>query len=299
MRCHDSAVWEYRFVCAVNPTIGLEHKLPALIQPAGDRRKVVVVGGGPAGMKAALVAAKRGHTVTLFEKSDTLGGLLKTADYVSFKYDLKRFKNYLVYQVSKSNICVRLNTQATPDLLATMNADVIIAAIGADPFIPPMPGVGRQNVLKALHVYGREKLLGGKNVVIGGGQVGCETALHLAYMGKKITVIEMLDELAPDATITHRTELLQKLDAEKNLQYMTGARCTAITEKGVVHADKSGKEQTVAAENVILATGMRAKQQEAEAFRAYADRFVSIGDCVRAATVEQAIHSAFYVAVQI
>jgi flavanone/flavanol-cleaving reductase len=134
---------------------------------------------------------------------------------------------------------------------------------------------------------------------IGGGQVGCEIALHLARIGKDVTVIEMPDGLAPDATVTHRTELLQKLDAEKLLNTLTGSRCTAVTETGIVYADKTGKKRTVAAGNVILATGMRAKKQEAEAFRASAGRFVSIGDCVCAATVEYAIRSAFYAAVQI
>jgi 2,4-dienoyl-CoA reductase-like NADH-dependent reductase (Old Yellow Enzyme family)/thioredoxin reductase len=299
LRCLDSAVWEYRFICSVNPTIGLEDKLPALIQPAGKKRKVVVVGGGPAGMKASIIAAERGHEVTLFEKSDALGGLLKTADFVSFKYDLKRFKNYLINQVSKSNIFVQLNTKTTPDLLAAMNADVIIAAIGADPFIPPIPGVDGKNVLTALYAYGKESLLGQRIAVIGGGQVGCETALHLAHMGKKTTVIEMLNELAPDASITHRTELLQKLDAENNLHCLTAARCTAITKSGIVYKDKNGKDHTVSADNVILATGMRAKHEEAEAFRSFAGRFVSIGDCVCAATVEQAIQGAFSAAVQI
>ena len=299
MRCHDSAVFEYRYACSVNPTIGLEHKLPILIQPAGVRRKIIVIGGGPAGMKAALIAAERGHEVILFEKSTTLGGVLKFSDYVSFKYDLKRFKDYLVSQVTKANILVKLNTEATPRILEEENADVIIAALGAEPIVPPIPGVDRKNVLMALQTYGKEEQLGQKIVVVGGGQVGCETALHLAKMGKEVTIVEMQDELAPDASCTHRTELLLELDACKDLQYFTSARCTAITEQSVSYADKAGSEQTIAADTIIIAAGMRAKEQKVAALCALGGRIVPVGDCICVGTVEKAMHSAFYAASQL
>lgn len=299
MRCHDSVVWEYRYVCSVNPTIGLEHKLPALVHPPVHKRKVAVIGGGPAGMKAALVAVERGHDVVLFEKSGSLGGILISTEHVSFKNSLKRFKEYLVRQVFKSNISLRLNTEATPELLVAENADVIIAALGSEPVIPPVPGVNGEKVLTALQSYGREAQLGQRIVIIGGGQVGCETGLHLAKMGKAVTVVEMLAEVAPDATRTHRTELLLALEAEENLECITDSRCMEITEEGISYADKAGDQLTIAADTVILAAGMRAREREAEAFRGLSERFVSIGDCVRAATVEHAIYSAFYAAIHI
>ena len=299
MRCHDSAVYENRYVCSVNPVIGFEHFLPALVQPAAVRKKVLVIGGGPAGMKAALIAAERGHDVTLLEKSESLGGAIKFAGYVAFKYDLNRFTEYLVHQVSKSNIRVQLNTEATPKLVMAENADVIIAAVGATPIIPPIPGIGGSNVLMALQTYGQEAQLGPKIVIVGGGQVGCETALHLARMGKTVTVVEMKPEIAPDASRTHRTELLLELDKDKNISYLTSACCTSIMETGIAYQDQAGDGQRVDADSVIIAVGLRAMDQQAESFRAVADRFVAVGDCVRPATVEHAIASAFSAAMQI
>jgi len=299
MRCLDSAVHEYHYVCSVNPEIGLEHKLPVLVQPTSAKKKVIVIGGGPAGMKSALIAAQRGHEVTLFEKSDSLGGALKFAKFVSFKYDLNRFKNYLVYQVQKSNIRVKLNTEATPSLLQAENADVIIAALGATPIIPSLPGMDGKNVLLAVDYYGMEDKIGQKVAIIGGGQVGCETALHLAKLSKEVTIIEMQSELAADASGTHRTELLLELDNENNLHYITSARCTSIITKDICYRDKTDIEKRIAVDTVIIAVGMKANDQDAEAFRSLAERFVAIGDCVRPAIVEKAISSAFCATVQI
>jgi 2,4-dienoyl-CoA reductase-like NADH-dependent reductase (Old Yellow Enzyme family)/thioredoxin reductase len=294
MRCLDSGVFGHKFLCAVNPVIGMEHVLPTMIQPPKAKKKVAVIGGGPAGMEAALTASRRGHDVTLFEKSDSLGGTLKFADYVSFKYPLRNFKNYLVRQVEKSGVHVKLNTDATPGAIKTGKYDIVFAAIGAKPIVPPMKGIDAGNVKIAIETYGKEKELAKKIVVIGGGEVGCETALHLAKLGKKVTIVEMLPELAPDASPTHRTELLRELDNEANLTYLTNARCNEITTNGIVC-----EKGFVKAENVILAVGMRGLFDEAESFRPEVGEFSPIGDCVRARTVESAIKEAYYAAVRV
>jgi 2,4-dienoyl-CoA reductase-like NADH-dependent reductase (Old Yellow Enzyme family)/thioredoxin reductase len=299
MRCHDSACYEVRFSCTVNPEIGLQHTIQTLGRPVASKKKVCIIGGGPAGMEAALIASQRGHQVILYEKSGSLGGTLKFSEKVPFKYDLAKFKNYLIHQVEKSAVLVKLNTEVTKDMLEKEQADVVIAALGAEPVQPRIPGIDGSNVHMALPVYGNEKELSDDIVIIGGGQVGCETALHLAMMGKKVTIIEMQTSLAPDASPTHRDELLVKLDETEGLKYLTSYKCTAITGKGVECLDKNDRKQLVEGKDIIISVGMKSHAAEADAFRTAGKRFFTIGDCSRVGTVEKAMYSAYSVAIQI
>ncbi len=294
MRCHDSTVYGHHFQCSVNPTAGLENSIEHLVQPVERVKKVAVVGGGPAGMKAAIVACDRGHQVTLFEASDKLGGMLHKAGYFSFKYPVKDYMNWLIAQVGKRDIDVRLNTSAVP---ATVEGyDAVIVAIGAEPFLLPVPGV--DTIRPAIDVLGQEDTLGEHVIVIGGGQVGCETALHLAKLGKQVIVIEMQSALAPDASTTGRNELMTEIDREPNFTALTGARCLAVTETSVTY-QKDGAEETISADSVVLCAGMKAKSDEADSFFTAADEVLEIGDCVRARTVEWATKEAYYAAINL
>lgn len=294
MRCHDSTVYGHHFQCAVNPTAGLEASLRKLVQEPVECKKVAIIGGGPAGMKAACVASDRGHQVTLFEATNRLGGMLHYAGYFSFKYPVKDYMNWLIGQVNKRPIDVKLGTKATPETV--QGYDAVLVAIGAEPLILPVPGVEQAKV--AIETLGHEEELGSSVILIGGGQVGCETALHYAKLGKKVTVMEMQSELAPDASTTGRNELLTEIAAEPNFIPLTGAKCVSLTATSVTY-EKDGKQETITADSVVLSAGMKAKTQEADSFIGTALAFAEIGDCVRARTVEYATKEAYYAAVNL
>jgi 2,4-dienoyl-CoA reductase-like NADH-dependent reductase (Old Yellow Enzyme family)/thioredoxin reductase len=284
-------------VCAVNPTWGLEHKIERMITLPGKKKKIAIAGGGPAGMEAALVAAARGHEVIIYEKSNALGGLLKTTDNVSFKWPQRDFKNYLIRQIAKSKVRVCLNTEATPDMLKDGEYDAILAALGSEPIIPQIPGAGGKNVVTAPDVYENEAALAKKLVIIGGGEVGVETGMHLAENGHDVTLIEALDKLAPNAPPAHYYgQFRDAWEKLPNFKYILKARCESIRANEVTYSDAYGAEHSIEAGSVVLAVGMKPKNDLSLKFYGAADRFFMIGDCNGVGNVQKVMRNAFSVA---
>ena len=203
-------------------------------------------------MQAALTAAQRGHKVTLVEQKDRLGGILNFTDVDVNKEDLRNFKNVLIREVEEVGIEVRLNTTGDESLIKEINPEAIIIAVGARPATPPIPGI--ENVRSAIDVYsGYEP---GKEVImVGGGLVGSETALHLAKTGHRVTIVEMLDRLADDSYGMYREALMLEMDKE-NIIGLTNARCVEITPNSV-RIEVDGVEKRLTGDTVIYALGMK------------------------------------------
>ena len=282
--------------CAVDPVIGneLRGQIPV---PLTRPRKVLIAGGGPAGMVAAVTAAKRGHDVTLCEASDSLGGAIRYAKHVPFKKYLDDYLHYLIRQVGRAGVQVRLGARVTPDLAEALAPDVLIAAVGARPIVPKLPGMDLPHVVmggKAHEVIGT---LGQRVAIIGGGLVGTELAIHLADLGKRPVVLEMRSDYAVDSNPQHKNAI--HWQKEHLIDFRLNTRVTAVTPEGLEAVDKAGQPVFVPADSVVVAVGYRADETQVEALRFTAPEFHWIGDCYRPGKVGDAVRMGYYTALDL
>lgn len=298
-KCHvPSLEGKWLSICTVNPTIGISHKLDKLVKPVKLLKKVAVVGGGPAGMNAALMSAERGHSVSLFEKASELGGQLKIMDYHSFKWPLVEYREYLKRQLEKSEVEIVLNTEVTADLLRGGGFDAIILALGAQPKTVPITGAGK--AWNILSVFGNESKLGKRVVVIGGSESGTEAGLYLAENGHETTVLTRQNRLAPDATPIHYREVIDEYIAELDtFSSIFGAVTTEIGDGYVEYIGSNGKLNRVDCDSVVALGGMMPLQDEAMELYGIARETYMVGDCREVGCVRDCTRSAFAVASQI
>jgi len=279
--------------CQVNAALGREREFQ--IKPAEKVKRVVVIGGGPAGMEAARVAVLRGHDVTLFEKEKKLGGQLIPASVPSFKHPVKEQIRYLENQMNKLGVKVKLGRKATPALIKRLNPDVVILATGASHLVPDIPGVGRRNVATAGEILLGKRKAGEKVAIIGGGEVGCELAWFLAEQGRKVTIIEMQYAVASGMNLFSRFYLLNKL-TELGVETAIGTMAEEITDKGVVVVDMDGNKKVIEADTVVLAAGFKSNNGLAEELKGAVPELYTIGDCAKLGKIKGAIHSGARVA---
>jgi NADPH-dependent 2,4-dienoyl-CoA reductase/sulfur reductase-like enzyme len=298
LNCTDSDNLDRHFVCSVNPYIGREARIgfADTMGEANFRKKVLIAGGGPAGMMAAITASQRGHEVILCERGDALGGLLRFADTDSLKHDLRHYKEFLVRRVYDLNIKVLLNTEVTDEIIERYNPDSIIVATGSKPVVPHIKGI--ENASHATDIYFKpESIRGDRIVIIGGGLVGVEVGLHLRNLGKSVTVLEMLDDYATDTGFCYRAGLVRTVD-ELGLNVITGAKCTEVTPVGVIY-EKDGTQYKAEGDTIFYAVGMKPND------RLYFDLYdkapfvYQAGDCKKVGKIDGAVHTGFFAAMDI
>ena len=282
--------------CAVNPLIGREIEGMEVV-PARKSKKVMVVGGGVAGLKAAVTAAQRGHKVILCEKADKVGGILKSEEAIPFKHEMYELGVVLERQAKDEGVEIRLNTTVTPEYVEKEGVDALILAVGSTPIVPPIPGIDSDNVIIVNDYYLNKDKVSDSVVVLGGGLAGCECAIHLGMEGKKVELVEMRDTLAADCNIRQRPILMRKV-AELSTAH-TEYVGQKITAEGLICKDKEGNEVLVPGKTVICALGQRSNRADVDALRGCAPFVREVGDCVRPANITKAIYEAYHAALDI
>lgn len=297
--CFPNILDDMDMGCAVNPVVGKEWDPAYQIKPAPKPRKVFVIGGGPAGLTAARVAAQRGHKVTLFEKGNKLGGALLIASVPPFKYHIDLLTKYLVRQVEKSGVEVKVRKSVTARAVEKEKPDAVIVAAGMVPFIPDMPGVDRSNVVQANEVLRGTKKVGKDVVIVGGELVGCETAEFLADMGKKVTVVRRGKSMATKVSPLHRFGLLGRL-TKKGVTLVPGVqKYDRITDDGLTLTDGEGKSRTFKADTVVIAAGGKENTALAKELEGKVPIVRAVGDCVEGRTIQEAIGEGYKAGLEI
>ena len=277
--------------CSVNAASGNEKE--CLIKPANKVQKVLIIGGGPAGMEAARIAALRGHTVTLHDKAEQLGGTLNLAVIPPHKNEIQNLIDFLSTQVTKLNIEVKLNSLVTSELVDEIKPDIIIIASGASPVPSVIPGSDRNNVITFCDVLLDREIPEGKVIIIGGGLIGCETAEFLSNKGWNVCIVEALKSIASDVGQNNRPFLLQRL-YQKKIKILTQSAVKEIFEDSVLITDKDGNQQTINGDTMVLATGLKSDQKLFKKLksRCSADIYTA-GDCIKPRRIRDAIYEGF------
>ena len=295
--CTDAIQNRQFLSCVLNAENGYENTRS--IQPAAQKKKIAVLGGGPAGLEAARVAALRGHDVTLFEKTTTLGGQLNIACVPPRKEEMRRAAQDLIHAVCNAGVHLCMGQTRTAEQLKDAGFEAVINAVGAHSAAPRIPGIDSVNVADAWKVLAGEQQVYGTVAVIGGGMVGCETAEYLASRGCKVSVIEMMDKIAAGESTTILPTLLENYKTYGVEQYPSH-KVKEFRMDAVVCENKDGAEVTIPCDYIVLAMGARSNEFDAAALEAASIPVYSIGDAAgKAADISNAIRTGYDTACQL
>ena len=295
--CTDAIQNRQFLSCVLNAENGYENTRS--IQPAAQKKKIAVLGGGPAGLEAARVAALRGHDVTLFEKTTALGGQLNIACVPPRKEEMRRAAQDLIHAVCNAGVHLCMGQTRTAEQLKDAGFEAVINAVGAHSAAPRIPGIDSVNVADAWKVLAGEQQVYGTVAVIGGGMVGCETAEYLAARGCKVSVIEMMDKIAAGESTTILPTLLENYKTYGVEQYPSH-KVKEFRMDAVVCENKDGAEVTIPCDYIVLAMGARSNEFDAAALEAASIPVYSIGDAAgKAADISNAIRTGYDTACQL